>query len=318
VSREKNDIDKYRRLDSRLPIPAPKKPVKLEYPGVSGVDPLFVVKNSALEGRDASDTRTLDNTELPLRSDDLSAAHAFLRARDLFQRLENYGFDPKIYFRMAKLPLIVRHRAGIHPGAWDGETINAQVRPIGNGLSLTVPYAANDRSALEVRFAAADLSHRRNATDAKRTRPRAQHLGLAADSRWAWHEFGHVLIFAATGELELRFAHSFGDALAAIIHDPESNLAEPRTGVSRDRWRGPHSPGRPSTGAMIAIPHWDGGSTAGASRTPLETPSHPASDTGPISESRCSRARCSGYTIRSAAGLRTWRFAAARRTTSYI
>jgi hypothetical protein len=238
VSREKNDIDKYRRLDSRLPIPAPKKPVKLEYPGVSGVDPLFVVKNSALEGRDASDTRTLDNTELPLRSDDLSAAHAFLRARDLFQRLENYGFDPKIYFRMAKLPLIVRHRAGIHPGAWDGETINAQVRPIGNGLSLTVPYAANDRSALEVRFAAADLSHRRNATDAKRTRPRAQHLGLAADSRWAWHEFGHVLIFAATGELELRFAHSFGDALAAIIHDPESNLAEPRTGVSRDRWRG--------------------------------------------------------------------------------
>jgi hypothetical protein len=61
---------------------------------------------------------------------------------------------------------------------------------------------------------------------------------LAADSRWAWHEFGHVLIFAATGELELRFAHSFGDALAAIIHDPESNLAEPRTGVLRDRWRG--------------------------------------------------------------------------------
>lgn len=39
-----------------------------------------------------------------------------------------------------------------------------------------------------------------------------------------WHEIGHVLMMASTGELEFRFAHSIGDALAAIASDPGSRL----------------------------------------------------------------------------------------------
>jgi hypothetical protein len=50
-------------------------------------------------------------------------------------------------------------------------------------------------------------------------------LGLAADPRWAWHEFGHVLSYAATGALEFEFAHSVGDSLAAVLNDATSCLA---------------------------------------------------------------------------------------------
>jgi hypothetical protein len=69
---------------------------------------------------------------------------------------------------------------------------------------------------MHVRFALADL---------KRSASRRQPLGLAADPRWSWHEYCHVLLAAQTGKLELHFAHSAGDALAAILSDPRSALA---------------------------------------------------------------------------------------------
>ena len=56
-------------------------------------------------------------------------------------------------------------------------------------------------------------------------RRKAQYLSVACDPRWAWHEFGHVLAYAGTGELELPFAHGVGDGLAAIAADPGSQLA---------------------------------------------------------------------------------------------
>jgi hypothetical protein len=69
---------------------------------------------------------------------------------------------------------------------------------------------------LQVRFALADL---------KRSLSRREPLGLTADPRWSWHEYCHVLLAASTGALEFRFAHSAGDALAAIRWDPLSELA---------------------------------------------------------------------------------------------
>ncbi len=78
------------------------------------------------------------------------------------------------------------------------------------------------RGSLEVRFALGDLA---SSTTRKP-------LCVACDPRWNWHEFGHVLLAAATGELEFRFAHSAGDALGAILSDPKSKLA------SEAGWRG--------------------------------------------------------------------------------
>lgn len=164
---------------------------------------------------------------LPLRSDALAAGHAFQRGNELFERLQAYGLGPNHYFKLARLPLLLRHRAPLK-GCSDGIAVNAQVLPDRLGPQIDEPMVARDgtdlRPQIEVSFGWAELWHRRwLPNDVGRVR--AQPLGLAADRRWAWHEFGHVLNFASIGELEFRFAHSAGDALAAIVCDPDSALA---------------------------------------------------------------------------------------------
>ena len=72
-------------------------------------------------------------------------------------------------------------------------------------------------------FALADLSTRARKPWDGTTRSPAVPLGIAADARWIWHEIGHVLLTTSVGELQFRFAHSPGDALAAIVLDPESD-----------------------------------------------------------------------------------------------
>jgi hypothetical protein len=116
----------------------------------------------------------------------------------------------------------VRYRARIRPGPGkDGRTVNAQVTydPPDDHL-VVAAWKPGSRKPLQVRFGLADV---------KRSSSRREQLGLAADPRWSWHEYSHVLLAAATGALELRFVHSLGDALAAITSDPASALAVPAT-----------------------------------------------------------------------------------------
>ena len=90
------------------------------------------------------------------------------------------------------------------------------------GLVIAVPdgvIVIEAPGQLEVCFALADLQ------SSSREAPAGAPLGVACDARWSWHEFGHVLLAASTGELEFRFAHSAGDAMGAILFDPESALA---------------------------------------------------------------------------------------------
>jgi len=135
--------------------------------------------------------------------------------RGLFDTLAAFGLSAVEYFRFAKLPLHVRHRGRIKWGK-DGKVVNAQVDFEG----LEGDVIANPTPAvplpIEVKYGLADV---------KRTGSRHQPLGIAADPRWCWHESGHVLLGASTGALQFRFAHSAGDALAAILSDPESALA---------------------------------------------------------------------------------------------
>lgn len=151
------------------------------------------------------------------------------RAQEFFDRLRAYGFDPGDVFRMAALPLWFRAAAPL-PSRDEAMSVNAQVRPFWRKPAHLTRQGAALRAGLKpsllVSLSAADLRHRE-------IRPRsldgggqeARYLGIAADPRWTWHEMGHVLTFAATGELELPFAHSPGDALAAIATDPDSTLA---------------------------------------------------------------------------------------------
>ena len=200
---------------------------------------LFEVQGPKTRDGQASTMATTDGAlvqidrqaRLPLRSDETAAAQAHLRATELFVRLAAYGLVADSYFRHARLPLVLRPRSAMR-GAPDGDAINAEVRPFwaGNDFparqTLTTERHEMERPQLLVKFASADPAHRKNLDLPKEPhRQRAQYLGIAADPRWAWHEFGHVLNFASTGELEFAFAHSAGDALAAIATDPDSALA---------------------------------------------------------------------------------------------
>jgi hypothetical protein len=141
-------------------------------------------------------------------------------ARPLVETIIEYGLSPFKYFKYAVQPLRVRYRGRIRPGPGkDGKTVNAQVDfdpPGGDFIGMDAVWDPSKRRPLEVRFALADL---------QRSGSRRDPLGLAADPRWSWHEYYHVLLAARTSLLELPFAHSAGDALAAITADPWSELA---------------------------------------------------------------------------------------------
>ena len=157
-----------------------------------------------------------------------AALSGYQHARGLFDAMRDYGLPPVAFFRFAALPLHIRYRAPIDPGPGrDGKTVNAQVDydppdqdMVGSGSTTTAPL-----KPIQVRFALGDL---------KRTWSRREPLGLSTDERWSWHEYCHVLLAAATGALELPFSHSAGDALAAILGDPDSKLAkvEERRGLT--------------------------------------------------------------------------------------
>jgi hypothetical protein len=153
------------------------------------------------------------------RTADFSALSAYMHARGLFDRMRSYGLVLDEFFRHARFPLIVRYRTSINPGPGkDGRTFNAAVDydPPRTDFGQGQVGAQDLREPLQVRYALGDLKHSASQRDA---------LGIAADPRWSWHEYGHVLLAAATGGLELPFAHSIGDAMAAIACDPDSRLA---------------------------------------------------------------------------------------------
>lgn len=153
------------------------------------------------------------------RTDDFAAVSAYRHCDAAFRMVEALGFPLAQYFsenvKKSLFPIRVVHRAPIRPGpaVFDGRTVNAQV--VRGGYPQVVG---------EMRFALGDLSD-------KIDNP----IGIATDARFAWHEFGHVLLIATTGELEFRFAHSAGDTLAAIICDLDSMAAATRPAHP---WRG--------------------------------------------------------------------------------
>lgn len=215
VTRSRERLEPFRVPTTRLVSPLRRPGGALEVRETPIANP---------DGR-PGDVQAVDLAELPLRSDALAAAHAYLRGDEFLQRLESYGLPKEDYFKLAKLPLVMRHRASLR-GARAGNTVNAQVEPSDVGVSLTeLPGPRGDgRPRIEVSFAAANL-RRRDLVEATSGRVRAQPMGLAADRRWAWHEVGHVINYSSFGKLEFRFAHSAGDALAALVADPDSSFA---------------------------------------------------------------------------------------------
>jgi len=183
----------------------------------------------------AGDPKVVDLLTPPkVYSNDMSAVSAYRNVKEVFDRLTAYGINPYAYFRLAKLPLKIAYRSGISPGPGkDGQTVNACVIPEGWPVDLVEPTTYGSLPSVEMHLALGQLSRRArrrwNGNDCSVVTP----LGIATDARWIWHEMGHVLLVASSDILEFRFAHSAGDALAAIASDPPSRLADKSVA-----WRG--------------------------------------------------------------------------------
>ncbi len=140
------------------------------------------------------------------RTNEFAAVSAYAHCDAMMRMVELFGFDLRSYFPI--LPIGVVHRAPLRLTAahYDGKAVAAYVQALRDEVGKP--------SSLEMCFALGDL-----------TDHTANPLGVATDVRWVWHEFSHVLLAASTGDLEFRFAHSAGDALAAIMCDPDSELS---------------------------------------------------------------------------------------------
>jgi hypothetical protein len=236
-SRSWKVLDPEREVTSLGNLPPGKAPrdVQLVDPDPKGPD--YQVLNVRLVDPPLAET---DPKEVPsnlrghARTNAAAAVHAFHHVGELFRRLRAYGLPPEEYFIFASRPVDIRYRSGIRPGAGDGRTVNAQVRFI-------LDSGGDGKGRIEACFALADWQNApgrlpANLPSAAERSP----LGVACDPRWCWHEASHVLLAAATGELEMHFAHSAGDALAAILSDPDSELALDETGTLANAgpWRG--------------------------------------------------------------------------------
>jgi hypothetical protein len=180
-------------------------------------------------------TATNPNFAFNARTNEFAAVNAYYHCETMFQMLDDFGLPLAGFPANYQLPARVIHRASIRPGSGsDGNTINAQLRIIPSVIKLPPVSGCIAGQAqqpqVQFRFALADLQ-----LDPGTLLKSLAPLGIACDIRIVWHEFCHALIAAATDRVEFPFAHSAGDALAAINCDPDSQLAQ---GEWAHRYRG--------------------------------------------------------------------------------
>jgi hypothetical protein len=220
----------------------------LEPPGADGAQALrgrFVAIMGA--GADANPLGVAPPTVAPpfdfsARSDDFAAVSAYHHCTCALRLAHAFGCTAPGYFAAEQFPIPVAHRGAIVLRQPDTDlvpyvdqqvfTINAQVVR-DTRMPGTVPGRVR-----EIRFALGDLSDAKTLPVLHRAGAAPGALGSGTDRRWTLHEMGHVLLAAATGALQLPFAHSIGDALAAILCDPESAYAERAWNIGGRSMRG--------------------------------------------------------------------------------
>ncbi len=127
------------------------------------------------------------------KTEHFTAVNAYYHCDRLFRKMEELGFNVPSYFNGTSFPVPVDARAL-------GDAVNAQA-----------PGNASGNGLLELRFGKIITG---------------DNPGIATSNRVAWHEFGHALLWDHVNSPNFGFAHSAGDALAAILNDPGSNAAD--------------------------------------------------------------------------------------------
>ncbi|GJM30580.1 MAG: hypothetical protein DHS20C17_32150 [Cyclobacteriaceae bacterium] len=130
------------------------------------------------------------NFNVSSEADDFSAVNAYYHCDNLFRTMQNYGFNVSSYFGGTTFPVPVDHRG-------KGGIVNADApgNSTGDGMGM-------------LRFGLLQTG---------------QPVGIATSNRVVWHEFGHGLLWDNVSSPNFGFAHSAGDALAAIFNDPANN-----------------------------------------------------------------------------------------------
>lgn len=126
-------------------------------------------------------------------TDDFAACNAYHHCDGFFRLLEEMGIDVESYFNDTDFPVPV------DPHAKAGE-VNASApgNVAGNGLGRLVFGLARTNSS----------------------------FGISADARVVIHEFGHAVLWDHVRSPNFGWAHSPGDSLAAILHDPGSRAPD--------------------------------------------------------------------------------------------
>lgn len=136
------------------------------------------------------------NFDFNVRTNDFAAVNAYFHTETFFQTVESLGFPQATYFDGTDFPVEVDHR-GL------GSVINAHC--VGNGAG-GIDHCC---------YALGDLTDTANP------------VGRACDSRVFWHEVGgHGVLYEHVNSANFGFAHSAGDGLSAIFHDPESKAPD--------------------------------------------------------------------------------------------
>ena len=121
-------------------------------------------------------------------SDDFAAANAYFHCDGFYRLIQELGFVVTDYFDGTTFPVPVDHRGVVGVNAF------AHGNATGTGMG-------------RFRFGLADAG----AT-----------VSIASDIRVVLHEFGHTLLWDHVSSPNFGFAHSPGDSLAVILHDPGS------------------------------------------------------------------------------------------------
>jgi hypothetical protein len=127
------------------------------------------------------------------KSRDFAACSAYHHCDAVFRLIKGMGIDLNTYFNNTDFPVPV------DPHALGG-AVNAAARGnvMGNGMGAFVFGVARQ----------------------------GETLGIAADVRVVLHEFGHAVLWDHVDSPNFGFAHSPGDSLAAILHDPGSRAPD--------------------------------------------------------------------------------------------
>jgi zinc metalloprotease ZmpB len=127
------------------------------------------------------------------QTEDFTATCGYHNCDRLFRTMEDYGFDVPSYFDGTTFP------------------VACDVRALNDAVNAQAPGTPTGKGLLELRFG-------RMLT--------GQTIGIATSNGVAWHEFGHALLWDHVSSPNFGFAHSAGDALAAILNDPGSQAPD--------------------------------------------------------------------------------------------